>query len=350
MPPRLPNPTVVRREAAPLWLAWILAMLLLAGCATSPSGSDPLPSWNEGATKAAIVKFVRDTTTPGSPDFVPVADRIATFDNDGTLWSEHPMYVEVVYTLDRVRELAKSNPPWRNEMPFKAVIDNDQAAIARLGEADFFKLIAVTHAGYTSAEFQKAAAAWLATSRHPRFHRPYTDLVYQPMLELLAYFRAKGYRTFIVSGGTINMMRSFTDRAYGVPTEQVIGTSFQGDYRFDGSVALTRAKPALMLLDDGPGKAVGIDHFIGKTPIAAFGNSDGDIAMLQTATNSPDSPKYKRLAAFVWHTDAVREYAYDRNTHVGRLNDGLDLAPKLGWTLIDMKKDWKVIFPYELGK
>ena len=339
----------LRRDAAH-WFAGLFLVLALAGCATTPSSTDPLPSWNEGATKAAIVKLVRDTTTPGSPDFVPVADRIATFDNDGTLWCEHPMYVEVVYTLDRVRELAKSNPPWRNEMPFKAVIDNDQAAIAKLAEPDFFKLIAVTHAGFTSAEFQQTAAAWLATSRHPRFNRPYTDLVYQPMLEVLAYFRANGYKTFIVSGGTLNMMRSFTDRVYGFPPDQVIGTSFQADYTFDNNVALTKAKPALMLLDDGPGKAIGIDHYIGKTPIASFGNSDGDIAMLQTATNSPDSKKYRRFGAFVWHTDAVREYAYDRNTHVGRLDAGLDLAPKLGWTLIDMKKDWKVIFPYELAK
>lgn len=350
MPTRLQALLILRRDITSLWLAWLLAALFLAGCATTHPGGDPLPSWNEGATKTAIVKFVRDTTTPGSPDFVPVADRIATFDNDGTLWSEHPMYVEVVYTLDRVRELAKANPPWRNEMPFKAVIDNDKAAMAKFAEADFFKLIAVTHAGYTSAEFQKSAAAWLASARHPRFHRPYTDLVYQPMLELLAYFRANGYKTFIVSGGTINMMRSFTDRVYGFPPEQVIGTSFQGEYTFADNVALTRAKPALMLLDDGPGKAVGIDHFIGRTPIASFGNSDGDIAMLQTATHSPDSPKYRRFGAFVWHTDGVREYAYDRNTHVGRLAEGLDLAPKLGWTLIDMKKDWKVIFPYELRK
>lgn len=340
----------VPRVPAPAWLAWLLAVLVLAGCATPQPVHDPLPSWNEGPTKAALLKVVRDTTTPGSPDFVPPADRIATFDNDGTLWSEHPMYVEVVYTLDRVRELARQNPPWRNEMPFKAVVDDDRAAMARFDEADFFKLIAITHAGYTAAEFQKSAAGWLATSRHPRFGRPYTDLVYQPMLEVLAYLRASGYKTFIVSGGTLDFMRSFTERVYGFPPEQVIGTSFEAEYTFADGVATTRAKPALMLLDDGPGKAIGIDHYIGKTPILAFGNSDGDIAMLQTTTNSPDSRTYKRFAAFVWHTDAVREYAYDRNTHVGRLDRGLDLAPSLGWTLIDMKKDWKVIFPYELAK
>lgn len=340
----------LRREAATAWLVGLFAALVLAGCATTQAVTDPLPSWNEGATKAALVKFVQDTTRPGGPDFVPEADRIATFDNDGTLWVEHPMYTEVVFTLDRVRALAASNPPWRNEMPFKAVVDNDREAIAKFTEADFFKLIGVTHAGYTSAEFQKAAADWLATAKHPRFGRPYTDLVYQPMLEVLAYFRANGYRTFIVSGGTLNFMRSFAERAYGIPSNQIIGTSFQAQYTFDNNVALTKAQPALMLLDDGPGKAIGIDHFIGKVPVAAFGNSDGDLAMLQTTTNSPRSRQYKRFAAFVWHTDGVREYAYDRDTHVGRLSQGLDLAPKLGWTLIDMKKDWKVIFPFELAK
>ncbi len=345
---RLRGLLFLRRDAS-AWLVGFLAALLLAGCATTQV-ADPLPSWNEGATKATIVKFVQDTTRPGSPDFVPVADRIATFDNDGTLWSEHPLYVEMVYTLDRVRELGQANPSWRNEMPFKAVVDNDQAAIAKLSEPDFFKLIAATHAGFTSAEFQKSAAAWLAASRHPRFKRPYTDLVYQPMLELLAYFRANGYKTFIVSGGSIDFMRSFAEKTYGFPSDQIIGSSFQAKYTFDNDVALTRGEPAIMLIDDGPGKAVGIDHFIGKTPVAAFGNSDGDLAMLQTTTQSPDSKRYKRLAAFVWHTDGVREYAYDRDTHVGRLAVGLDQAPRYGWTLIDMKNDWKVIFPYELAK
>lgn len=341
-----------RPERAPLWLAWILALVLLAGCASTQTVTDPLPSWNETPTKTAIVKFVQDTTRAGSPDFVPPADRIATFDNDGTLWSEHPFYVEMVYTMERVRELGLASPPpaWRNEMPYKAVVDGDREAMARLTEPDFFKLIAVTHAGLTSAEFQKSAAAWLAGSRHPRFGKPYTDLVYQPMLELLAYMRANGYRTFIVSGGTLDFMRAFAEKTYGFAPYEIVGSSFQAEYTFDNGVALTKAQPAIMLIDDGPGKAIGIDHYIAKTPVAAFGNSDGDIAMLQTTTNSPDSKRYKRFAAFVWHTDAVREYAYDRNTSVGRLDKGLDLAPQLGWTLIDMKNDWKVIFPYELGK
>jgi phosphoserine phosphatase len=335
------------RQAAAAWAALAVAVVLLAGCAGLPA-PDPLPSWNAGPTKAAIVKLVDDTTRAGSPDFVPPAERIATFDNDGTLWTEHPFYVEMVFTLDRIRELAPQNPQWRTEMPFKAVVENDQAAMAKMTEQDFFKLIAATHAGLTGAQFQKAAADWLAVARHPRFKRPYTELVYQPMLEVLAYFRANGYKTFIVSGGTLDFMRSFAEKAYGIPPEQVVGTSFQAEYRFTGDVATTTALPALMLLDDGPGKAIGIDHVIGRVPIAAFGNSDGDIAMLETTTQSPQSAQRKRLAAFVWHTDGVREYAYDRDTHVGRLSEGLDLAPRLGWKLIDMKNDWKVIYPFEL--
>lgn len=327
--------------------AWLVAAVVAAGCAGLPS-PDPLPSWNEGATKAAIVRFVADTTQPGGAGFVPPAERIATFDNDGTLWTEHPMYVEVLFTLDRIKAMAAANPGWRVEQPFKAVIDGDRAAMAKFSEADFFKLIAATHAGRTSAQFQKEAADWLAVAKHPRFNRPYTELVYQPMLEVLAYFRANGYRTYIVSGGTVDFIRSFADRAYGIPPEQVIGTTFDAKYAFAADVATVAAEPKLMLLDDGPGKAVGIDHVIGRVPIAAFGNSDGDLAMLQTTTNSPASKLRPRFAAFVWHTDAVREYAYDRDTHVGRLDQGLTLAPRLGWFLIDMKKDWKVIFPYEL--
>lgn len=328
------------------WAAWLVAALVLAGCAGLPA-SDPLPSWNEGATKSAIVRFVADTTQPGGPGYVPPAERIATFDNDGTLWTEHPMYVEVIFVGDRIRALAAQNPSWRAEMPFKAVIDNDPAEIAKLTSADYFKLVAAAYAGLTSDQLRRLAADWLAATRHPRFDRPYTDLVYQPMLEVLAHFRANGYKTFIVSGGSLEFIRSFAEKAYGIPPEQVVGTSFQGKYTFVDNVALTTSEPAVMLIDDGPGKAVGIDHAIGRVPIAAFGNSDGDLAMLQTTTNSPQSRQRPRLAAFVWHTDAKREYAYDRDTHVGRLNTGLDLAPRLGWLLIDMKKDWKVVFPYE---
>ncbi len=339
-----------RPGIASTWVAWLAAVLFLAGCATPQRGADPLPSWNEGAAKTAIVRIVEDTTRTGSPDFVPMPERIATFDNDGTLWTEHPMYVEVIFTFERLRELAKSNPPWRNEKPYKAVADNDAAAMAALTEPEYFQVAAMTHAGLTAAEYRKLASDWLAVTKHPRFGRLYTELVYQPMLEVLAYFRASGYKTFIVTGGSLDFVRSFAEKAYGIPPEQVVGSSFMATYTFANDVALTRSDPRAMLIDDGPGKAIGIDHAIGRIPIAAFGNSDGDLAMLQTTTNSPQSRERKRLAAFVWHTDAVREYAYDRDTHVGRLAAGLDQAPRLGWTLISMKDDWKVVFPHELAK
>ncbi|MFO1414882.1 MAG: HAD family hydrolase [Burkholderiales bacterium] len=328
-------------------LALLATLVLLAGCATAPAG-DPLPSWNDGPVKAAIVKLVEDTTRPGSPDFVPEAERIATFDNDGTLWAEHPMYVEVVFTEQRLRELAPQHPEWRTQMPFQAVLDGDRAALAHLTGEQYFQLVGATHAGLTSAQFREAVAAWLATARHPRFGRPYTDLVYQPMLEVLAYFRAHGYKTFIVSGGSLDFIRVFAEKAYGIPPEQVVGTSFKMQFAFVDDVAKTTSTGDVLLIDDGPGKAVGIDHAIGRIPIAAFGNSDGDLAMLETTTNSPQSRTRRRLAAFVWHTDGVREYAYDRDTTVGRLDRGLAEAPRLGWSLIDMKKDWKVVFPYEL--
>ncbi len=329
------------------WVVGIVAAVLLAGCASLP-GSDPLPSWNDSAAKAAIVKLVADTTREGAAGFVPPTERIATFDNDGTLWTEHPMYVEVLFTLDRIRAIAPHHPEWKTTMPFKAVIDNDRAALAKLDEHDFFTLIAATHSGVRPETFRKLASDWLATARHPRFNRPYTELVYQPMLEVLRHFRANGYKTFIVSGGTVEFIRAFAERAYGIPPEQVVGTTLDAKYRFEKDVANLEILPAVALLDDGPGKAVGIHRHIGGLPIAAFGNSDGDLAMLETTTQSPHSGQYPRLAAFVWHTDAVREYAYDRSTSVGRLDKGLDFAPKFGWTLIDMKRDWKVIYPFEL--
>jgi phosphoglycolate phosphatase-like HAD superfamily hydrolase len=348
------------RMVFPGWLlrqrdsaALLLVALLLAACATTtpaPATSDPLPSWRDGANKAAIIKLVQDTTTSGSPDFVPVAERIATFDNDGTLWAEQPMYVEVLFTRERIRQIAPQHPEWRSEMPFKAVIDNDVAAMDALDVVEGFKLIAATHAGTTSVEFQKSVTDWLATSRHPRFNRPYTELVYQPMLEVLAYLRANGYKTFMVTGGSLDFVRAFAEKLYGIPPEQVVGTSYDAKYSFTYDVAVLRAEPRVMLLDDGPGKAVGIDHSIGRVPIAAFGNSDGDLAMLETTTQGPTSRAHKRLAMIVWHTDAAREYAYDRESGVGRLNIGLDAASRHSWKLISMKDDWKVVFPFEAAR
>ncbi len=331
------------------WTRWlivvaVLVLVLQAGCASLPA-TDALPSWNAGPVKAAIVKVVEESVREGATGYVPPAERIAVFDNDGTLWTEHPIYVEVVFTFDRIRALAPQHPEWRTQMPFSAIVNNDRAAMAKLSEADFFLLAGTAHEGLGPDDYRKLIAQWLATSRHPRFGRPYTDLVYQPMLEVLAYLRANGYKTYIVSGGTIDFIRSFAERAHGIPPEQVIGTNFEAAFSFDNDVARLAIGPKVALLNDGPGKAVGIDRNIGRVPILAFGNSDGDIAMMQTTTHSPQSKTRPRFAAFVWHTDAAREYAYDRESSVGRLNRGLDLAPQLGWYLIDMKKDWKVIFP-----
>ena len=328
-------------------LLLVACAVLLTACAGIAS-RDPLPSWNEGPVKSAILKIVADTTKDGAPGFVPPAERIATFDNDGTLWNEHPMYVEVMYTLARIKDLAPHHPEWKTQQPFATVVEGDRAAMGKLTERDFFALMAATRAGQRPEDIRREVATWLAASKHPRFNRPYTDLVYQPMLEVLAFFRANGYKTFIVTGGTIDFVRSFAERVYGVPPEQVVGTTFEAAYSFDNGVAAVRLEPKPAAINDGPGKAIGMHRNIGRLPIAAFGNSDGDIAMLEITTNSPESKKYPRLGAFVWHTDAVREYAYDKDTSVGRLDKGLTLAPQLGWQLIDMKRDWKVIFPYEL--
>ncbi len=335
------------RMAAARNLLLVACAVLLTACA-GIAPRDPLPSWNEGPVKSAILKIVAETTKEGAPGFVPPAERIATFDNDGTLWNEHPMYVEVMYTLARIKEMAPQHPEWKTQQPFAAVVDGDHAAMGTLSERDFFALMATTRAGQRPEEVRQQVATWLAASKHPRFNRPYTDLVYQPMLEVLAFFRANGYKTYIVTGGTIDFVRSFAARTYGVPPEQVVGTTFEAAYSFDNGVAAVRLEPKVAAINDGPGKAIGMHRNIGRLPIAAFGNSDGDIAMLESTTNSTESKTYPRLGAFVWHTDAVREYAYDKDTSVGRLDKGLTLAPLLGWHLIDMKRDWKVIFPYEL--
>jgi phosphoglycolate phosphatase-like HAD superfamily hydrolase len=308
--------------------------------AQTPTG-DPLPSWNDGASKQSIFNFVTAVTRDGSPDFVPVPQRIATFDNDGTLWSEHPMYVQLAFALDRAKAMAPMHPEWKDKQPFKAVLDGDMKALAESGEHGLMELIMVTHAGMTSDEFSKIVTDWLATARHPRFKRPYTELVYQPMLEVLAYLRANGFKTYIVSGGGIEFMRPWSDRVYGVPPEQVVGSSIKTRFETrQGRPDLFRL-PEINFIDDKAGKPVGINQFIGRRPIAAFGNSDGDLEMLQWTTMSGG----RRFGLIVHHTDAEREYAYDRDTSYGRLDKALDAAAVNKWTVADMKNDWKVIFP-----
>jgi hypothetical protein len=305
--------------------------------------NDPLPSWNDTSAKQAIVDFVGRVTKAGGPDFVAPAERIATFDNDGTLWVEQPMYVQMAFALDRVKGLAPLHPEWKDPQPFKAVLEGDMKTLAEASERGLVEIIMMTHAGMTTSEFEKIVTDWLATARDPRFKRPHTELVYQPMLEVLAYLRANGFKTFIVSGGGVEFMRPWTEGVYGVPPEQVIGSSIKTKFQItDGSPVLFRL-PETNFIDDKTGKPIGINEAIGRRPIAAFGNSDGDLQMLQWTTLSGGV----RLGVIVHHTDAEREYAYDRQSHFGHLDVALDAAAVNKWTVVDMKRDWKVIFPFE---
>ena len=321
----------------------VLSGTLFSTSAPAQTAADPLPSWNDGAAKQAIVNFVTAVTRDGSPDFVPVPQRIATFDNDGTLWCEHPMYVQLAFALDRVKAMATLHAEWKDKQPFKAVLEGDMKTLAESGERGLVELVMVTHAGMTSNEFAKIVTDWLATARHPRFNRPYTELVYQPMLELLAYLRANSFKTFIVSGGGVEFMRPWSERVYGVPPEQVVGSSIKTRFEMrDGRPELFRL-PEINFIDDKAGKPVGINEFIGRRPIAAFGNSDGDLEMLQWTTMSGGV----RLGLIVHHTDAEREYAYDRNTEFGKLDQALDAAAVNKWTVVSMKDDWKRIFAFQ---
>jgi hypothetical protein len=327
----------------------ILAALLASAAATTSSrgpaaaADDPLPSWNEGRTKQSILSFVAAVTREGAPDFVPVPQRIATFDNDGTLWCEQPMYVQLAFALDRVKALSNAHPEWTTQQPFKAVLDGDLETLAKSGTKGLVELVMATHAGMSTADFDAIVTEWLSTARHPKFKQPYTDLVYQPMLELSAYLRANGFKTFIVSGGGIEFMRPWTEKVYGVPPEQVVGSSIKTEFKIiNGSPALIRL-PQVDFIDDGPGKPVGINSHIGRRPIAAFGNSDGDLQMLQWTTLVGS----RRLGLIVHHTDAEREFAYDRKSHFGRLEKALDAAEANSWTVADMKQDWKRVFSFE---
>jgi hypothetical protein len=342
MKPLVRSPSISRRNLlSTLAVLPVLSVPLLT--VQAQALTDPLPSWNEGANKQAITDFVARVTQQGGPDFVPSAERIATFDNDGTLWVEHPMYVQLAFALDRVKALAPLHPEWNDKQPFKAVLEGDTKTLAESGEHGLLQLVIATHAGMTAEEFQKMVADGLATARHPKFKRPYTELSYQPMLELLAYLRANGFKTFIVSGGGVEFMRPWTERVYGVPPEQVIGSSIKTKFQMrDGRPELFRL-PEVNFIDDGAGKPVGINEFIGRRPIAAFGNSDGDLEMLQWTTMSGGV----RLGLIVHHTDAIREYAYDRDTSFGRLDKTLNAAATNHWLVVDMKNDWKRIFAFE---
>jgi phosphoglycolate phosphatase-like HAD superfamily hydrolase len=331
------------------WL-WAGCVVLVLGSSCGPRSSTPprggsaaapsLPSWNEGPAKAAIQRFVANVTTLGDPGYVPTAERVAVFDNDGTLWAEQPVYFQVQFALDRVKALAPQHPEWRTKEPFNHLLAGDMKAFLAGGEHAVLAVVAAAHSGLTTDEFAAAVHDWLRTARHPKTGRPYTSMVYQPMLELLDYLRANGFKTFIVSGGGVEFVRAFADSVYGIPPEQVIGS--QGKLRYemrDGKPVLFKL-PEAQFVDDGPGKPIGIQNFIGRRPIAAFGNSDGDREMLEWTWAGTGA----RLALLIHHTDADREWAYDRESPVGRLDKALDEAQSSGWTVVDMKTDWKQVF------
>ena len=310
---------------------------------TTLHAQDPLPSWNDTAPKKAIVAFVEKVTKEGSSDFVPPAERIATFDNDGTLWCEKPLPVQLFFTLDRVKALAPQHPEWKTKEPFASLLKGDLKGALAGGEHAILEMMTATHSGMTITEFEKIVTDWIATAQHPKFKRPYTECVYQPMLELVAYLRANGFKTFIVSGGGIEFMRPWTEKVYGIPPEQVVGSSGKTQFEMKDGKPVLMKLPAVNFIDDKAGKPVGINEHIGRRPVMAFGNSDGDLQMLQWTAASGGS----RYCLYVHHDDAEREFAYDRKDALAKLDKGWDEAVAKGWTVVSMKDDWKTIFPPE---
>lgn len=331
-----------------------LAFLLMGGCKESVNldtssqtevvSVDPLPSWNEGDTKSAIISYVELVTTEGGDGFVPKEDRIATFDNDGNLWSEQPLYFQLIYAIEQIKKMASDHPEWKSQQAFKAVLEDNMEDLLKQGEKGILEIVMASHAGMTDEEFQEQVGSWLQTAKHPRFNQPYNAMVYQPMLELLDFLRDNGFKTFIVSGGGVDFMRVWVSDVYGIPTYQVVGSSIKKEFNYNEGKPNIRRTPALEFIDDKEGKPVGISKFIGKRPIFASGNSDGDLQMMQyTASNI-----YPSFMLYTHHTDAEREWAYDRDSHIGKLDKGLDEALERGWTIIDMAKDWKTVYPFQL--
>ena len=325
----------------------VLVLVALAFAAQVAIAADPLPSWKDGPAKQAIVKFVAKVTKTGSPDFVPPEERIATFDNDGTLWAEQPMYFQLFFALDRVKELAPQHPEWKTKEPFASLLKGDVKGALAGGEHAILEIVMATHAGMTTQEFETIVTKWVATAKHPRFKRPFTECVYQPMLELLAYLRGNGFKTFIVSGGGIEFMRPWTEKVYGIPPEQVVGSSVQTKYEMQQGKPVLVRLPKIDFINDKAGKPVGINSHIGRRPIAAFGNSDGDQQMLEWTQGDGGA----RLLMLVHHDDAKREYTYGPDSKIGTFSDALMAeAKKSGWTVVSMKDDWKTIFPFEGSK
>ena len=316
-------------------------LLPVLAAAVSLAAEDPLPSWKDTTPKKAILAFVGKVTNEGSADYVPEPARVATFDNDGTLWAEQPAYFQALFVLDRVKAMAPDHPEWQEKEPFASVLKGDMKGVSAAGEKGLLELMAATHTGMTTEEFSKTVTDWISTAKHPKSGRPYTEMIYQPMLELMTYLRSKGFKTFIVSGGGIEFMRPWTEKVYGIPPEQVVGSSGKLKFEMRGDKPVLLKLPEINLIDDKEGKPVGIQTHIGRRPIAAFGNSDGDLQMLQW-TMAGDGA---RFALLVHHTDAEREWAYDRESHIGKLSLALDEATAKGWAVVDMKADWTTIFP-----
>jgi phosphoserine phosphatase len=303
---------------------------------------DPLPSWNDGEVKTAIKDFVESASTEG-PGFIPVNERIATFDNDGTLWAEKPVYFQLIYAMDKIRDMADDHPEWKTTQPFKAVLENDMEALAGSGMEGLMQLIMTSHTGMTTSEFEESVTQWIGSATHPETGKLYSEMIYQPMLELLDYLRANDFKTFIVSGGGIEFMRPWVEETYGIPRDQVVGSSIKTEYVYENGVGRIKRKPEIDFIDDKAGKPVGIWRFIGRKPVFAGGNSDGDLQMLQFTTSEQPS-----FALYIHHTDSIREWAYDQDSHVGRLDAGLEEAKEKGWTVVSMKDDWNTVFPGDL--
>lgn len=327
-----------------------IAVLFLHSCMQEQKGTtidtDPLPSWNEGKTKQAILNFVQEVTDSASQNFVAIPDRIAVFDNDGNLWSEKPAYFQAFFALDRIKNLAAQHPEWENVQPYKAVLENDMDALAKSGEQGIYQIVMTTHAGVTTDEFNSIVKEWISKAKHPRFNRPFTDLVYQPMLELVTMLQKNDFKTFIVSGGGIEFMRPWVEDVYHIPRNQVVGSSIKTEFRIKGDTPVIMRLPEIDFIDDKEGKPIGIHKFIGRKPIFCSGNSDGDLAMMKYTASGPG----KRFMLYLHHTDSIREWAYDRTSSVGQLDKGLDEAIAKGWIITNMKDDWKVVYPYELIK
>ena len=345
------------KSAMKFLILFLLLFILSTGCKqevikenksdtkiTETVKKDPLPSWNEGSTKKEILAYIDATTDKANHNFIPIEDRIATFDNDGTLWSEQPAYFQLFFAMDRVKAMAERHPEWKTNQPFKAVLENDMKALMKIGEQGLVKLVMATHAGMTTVEFEADVKAWIKTAKHPTKKVGYSKLVYQPMLELLLFLRANDFKTYVVSGGGVDFMRAFLTEIYGIPEEQIIGSRIKTKFDYNDGHPVIKRLAALDFIDDKEGKPLNIQKIIGKKPVFASGNSDGDLQMLQwTASN-----EHKSFMLYLHHTDAEREWAYDRDSPIGKLDKGLDQAKKDGWTVIDMKEDWKIIYPFEL--